>query len=89
MDKKLMDALTRRALGQEYCEETITTKPDGETATKKTQKYIPPDITAIKLLKQLQGGTAANPYTFYTNAELTAEIKKLYETMREITDGNI
>lgn len=88
MDEEVVKALTRLAVGYEYYENTTTTAPNGETAVKKTLKHIPPDINAIRLLEQIQnGGGSSNPYIFYTNEELKAEIKKLYDTMCKMTDG--
>ncbi len=87
-NKKLNKALIKRALGylnkevtEEFCKEE-----EGKmvlTKRKVTKKNIPPDISAVKVLLEMQAGFKESELTEMTDEELLIERDKLIEKLKE------
>ncbi len=87
-NKKLNKALVKRALGylnkevtEEFCKEE-----EGKmvlTKRKVTKKNIPPDISAVKVLLEMQAGFKESELTEMTDEELLIERDKLIEKLKE------
>lgn len=75
---KIKEALLKKALGYNVDEvvEEYNSNDDGLVLTKRkvTTKYVPPDVSAIKVLRELDG---EKPLEAWTDEELTAELERL------------
>lgn len=76
MDAKLLETLKRKALGYTVSEQTTEYDSEGnETKQKITTKDVPPDMTALKLLLELE--TGGEP----TEQELLAERERILKEL--------
>ena len=78
---RLIAALRRRAYG--YTSSETTTEYDGEgneTKNKVTTKEVPPDLSAIKLLLELEGGDGEE----LSEEELAAERDRLLALLEKM-----
>lgn len=86
--KPAMDALYKKAVGYsvaESVEEYIKSAEDQLILNKKkiTKKHVPPDITALKLLLDLQG---ESDLSAMTDEELKKEKQRLLKLLGDIDD---
>ena len=82
MDEKIKDALYKLAKGyvSEETVEEFTESESGQLALSKkkiTTKYIPADITAVKILAEIDGSGNFKPVETMTDEELEEEREAL------------
>lgn len=88
-NKKLNKALIKRALGylnkevtEEFCKEDESQKMI-LTKRKVTKKNIPPDMTAVRVLLEMQQESKEIDFANMSDEELLVERDKLIEKLKE------
>lgn len=90
-NKKLLDALYKKALGytyEEITEEFTVTQEDGEKLIKrkKSTKNVPPDLASAKLLIEISNENG-NEYEKMTDEELDKEIERIKTLLKNIEEN--
>ena len=89
----LIDALKQKAFGyqtKEIIEEYTLDEHENEKLVKKkvTQKNVPPDITAVKVLLELQELENQTDLSKLTNEELDEKIDEIIKKLKENENDN-
>ncbi len=86
--EEIISALIKKSVGysdEEHIEEYVI--EDGvETLVKKriTKKFVPPDLSATKLLLEYFNQASNTSYEDMTDDELDAEVERLYDEYKKI-----
>ena len=90
---KIITALIKKAVGyndKEVIEEYVLEKDELKLVKKRvTKKFVPPDLSASKLLLEYFNIKSTNIYENMSDSELDAEADRLYEEYQRLKDRNL
>lgn len=82
MEKELLEALYRKAIGYDVSEIVEEYNADGDIVKRKVStKYVPPDVSALKIY--LEEGDKENNLAGLSDEELEREKMRLLDMLKE------